>query len=128
MAIPLKHLFPLQQARLRRLELGRYIKFDGGGSYVAMAVLLALMGIALIAQTVRVAETGAEIFQLQKMQTKLTREHKTLMARQAAAQSMKRIEQYAKDTKMIPVQKAKLQYLLLQNDDGQLVVQGMVNR
>lgn len=65
MAIPLKQLFPLQQARLRRLELGRYIQLDGGRSYVAVALLLALMGVALVAQTVRVAQTGHEIDVLQ---------------------------------------------------------------
>jgi hypothetical protein len=127
MAIPLKQLFPLQQARLRRLELGRYIQLDGGRSYVAMALLLALMGVALIAQTVRVAETGEEINKLQVEHTKLIREQKALLLRKADAQSMQRIEKYAEDTGMIPVQSVDMQYLVLQNDHGLLIVHETVN-
>ncbi|RLT24023.1 MAG: hypothetical protein DWI30_02095 [Chloroflexi bacterium] len=127
MAIPLKQLFPLQQARLRRLELGRYIQLDGGRSYVAVALLLALMGVALVAQTVRVAQTGHEIDVLQEEQTSLMRERKALLLRKADAQSMQRIEKYAIDTGMIPVQSVDMQYLVLTNDRGQLVVNETVN-
>ena len=127
MAIPLKQLFPLQQARLRRLELGRYIQLDGGRSYVAVALLLALMGVALVAQTVRVAQTGHEIDVLQAEQTRLIREHKALLLRKADAQSMQRVEKYAIDTGMIPVQSVDMQYLVLKNDHGQLVVNDTVN-
>jgi hypothetical protein len=122
MAIPLKQLFPLQQARLRRLELGRYIQLDGGRSYVAVALLLALMGVALVAQTVRVAQTGHEIDVLQAEQTSLIRERKAMLLRKADAQSMQRIEKYAIDTGMIPVQSVDIEYLVLTNDRGQLVV------
>jgi cell division protein FtsL len=122
MAIPLKHLFPLQQARLRRLELERYIQLDGGRSYVAVALLLALMGVALVAQTVRVAQTGHEIDVLQTEQTRLKREHQALLLRKADAQAMQRIEKYAIDTGMIPVQSVDTQYLVLKKDHGQLVV------
>jgi hypothetical protein len=127
MAIPLKQLFPLQQVRLRRLELGRYIQLDGGRSYVAVALLLALMGVALVAQTVRVAQTGHEIDVLQAEQTQMIREHKALLLRKADAQSMQRIEKYAIDTGMIPVQSVDMQYLVLTNDRGQLVVNETVN-
>ena len=126
MAIPLKQLFPLQQARLRRLELGRYIQLDGGRSYVAVALLLALMGVALVAQTVRVAQTGHEIDVLQAEQTSLIRERKAMLLRKADAQSMQRIEKYAIDTGMIPVQSVDIEYLVLTNDRGQLVVNEMV--
>jgi hypothetical protein len=127
MAIPLKQLCPLQQVRLRRLELGRYIQLDGGRSYVAVALLLALMGVALVAQTVRVAQTGHEIDVLQAEQTQMIREHKALLLRKADAQSMQRIEKYAIDTGMIPVQSVDMQYLVLTNDRGQLVVNETVN-
>jgi hypothetical protein len=127
MAIPLKQLFPLQQARLRRLELGRYIQLDGGRSYVAVALLLALMGVALVAQTVRVAQTGHEIDVLQEEQTSLMRERKALLLRKADAQSMQRIEKYAIDTGMIPVKSVDMQYLVLTNDRGQLVVNETVS-
>jgi cell division protein FtsL len=126
MAIPLRQLFPLRQARLRQLELGRYIKFDGSRTYIALAILLALMGVATVAQTVRVAQTGHEIDVLLAKQTQLEREQKAMLLQIADAQSMQRIEKYAKDTNMIPNQEVTLQYMVLKNDRGQLVVESMV--
>jgi hypothetical protein len=85
------------------------------------------MGVALVAQTVRVAQTGHEIDVLQAAQTQLVREQKALLLRKADAQSMQRIEKYAIDTGMIPVQSVDMQYLVLKNDQGQLVVNNTVN-
>lgn len=126
MAIPLRQLFPLQQARLRRLELGRYIQFDGSRTYIALAILLALMGVATVAQTVRVAQTGHQIDVLLAKQTRLEREQKAMMLQIADAQSMQRIEKYAKETNMIPNQEVTLQYMVLKDDRGQLVVESTV--
>lgn len=126
MAIPLRQLFPLQQARLRRLELGRYIQFDGSRTYIALAILLALMGVATVAQTVRVAQTGHQIDVLLAKQTQLEREQKAMMLQIADAQSMQRIEKYAKETNMIPNQEVTLQYMVLKDDRGQLVVESTV--
>ena len=85
------------------------------------------MGVALVAQTVRVAQTGHEIDVLQEEQTSLMRERKALLLRKADAQSMQRIEKYAIDTGMIPVQSVDMQYLVLTNDRGQLVVTATVS-
>ena len=126
MAIPLRRLFPLPQARLRRLELGRYIQFDGSRTYIALAILLALMGVATVAQTARVAQTGHQIDQLLAEQQQIERDNKAMMLQIADAQSMQRIEKYAKDTKMIPNQDVKLQYMVLKSDHGQLVVESTV--
>jgi len=126
MAIPLRQLFPLQQARLRRMELGRYVQLDGSRTYIALALLLALMGIATVAQTVRVAQTGHEIDVLMAERTQLERDQKAMMLQIADAQSMLRIEQYAKDTNMVPNQNVPMQYMILKNEQGLLRVESMV--
>lgn len=126
MAIPLRQLFPLQQARLRRLELGRYVRLDESRTYIALALLLALMGIVTVAQTVRVAQTGHQIDMLLQERTQLEREQKTMMLQIADAQSMQRVEAYAKETNMIPNQDVTIQYMILKNDQGQMRVESMV--
>ncbi|MFM2307913.1 MAG: hypothetical protein RLY87_33 [Chloroflexota bacterium] len=92
------------------------------GAVIAFALLLAVMGIATIAQTVRVAQTGHEIDELIAEQTKLIRAHKSLMLRTADAQSMERIERYAEQTGMIPVQDTTVRFMILGVDKGQVVV------
>ncbi len=126
MAIPLRQLFPLQQARLRRLELGRYVRLDESRTYIALALLLALMGIVTVAQTVRVAQTGHQIDVLLQERIQLEREQKAMMLQIADAQSMQRIEAYAKETNMIPNQDVPIQYMILKNDQGQMRVESMV--
>ena len=126
MAIPLRQLFPLQQARLRRLELGRYVRLDESRTYIALALLLALMGIVTVAQTVRVAQTGHQIDMLLLERTQLERAQKTMMLQIADAQSMQRVEAYAKETNMIPNQDVTIQYMILKNDQGQMRVESMV--
>ena len=126
MAIPLRQLFPLQQARLRRLELGRYVRLDESRTYIALALLLALMGIVTVAQTVRVAQTGQQIDLRLQERIQLEREQKAMMLQIADAQSMQRIEAYAKETNMIPNQDVSIQYMILKNDQGQMRVESMV--
>ena len=92
------------------------------GAVIAFALLLAVMGIATIAQTVRVAQTGHEIDVLITEQTNLIRAHKSLMLRMADAQSMQRIERYAEQTGMIPVQDTAVRFMILGLDKGQVVV------
>ena len=92
------------------------------GAVIAFAVLLAVMGIATIAQTVRVAQTGHEIDVLIAQQTQLIRTHKALMLRMADAQSMQRIERYAEQTGMIPVQDTSVRFMILGVEQGQVVV------
>lgn len=92
------------------------------GMVIALALLLAVMGIATVAQTVRVAQTGHEIDVLSTERTKLIRAHKALLLRMADAQAMDRIERYAEQTGMIPVQDTQVRYMVLGNDKGQVVV------
>jgi len=44
----------------------------------------------------------------------------------ADAQSMLRIEQYAKDTNMVPNQNVPMQYMILKHEQGVLRVESMV--
>ncbi len=92
------------------------------GAIIAFALLFAVMGIATIAQTVRVAQTGHEIDVLIAQQTALVREHKALLLRMADAQSIQRIERYADQTGMIPVQDTSVRFMILGLDKGQVVV------
>jgi hypothetical protein len=114
MAIPLRQLIPLQQARLRRIEIGRYIKLNSSSAYIAVAILCALMGLALITQTVRVAQAGEEITALHKQRTKLEREQKDLKLRVARAQSIPYILDYVKASGMVPVSQIDVEYVVLE--------------
>ena len=53
MAVNVRKLFPLEQARERRLELMRYLRLDGGRYLIAAALLLSLMSLLSLGQTGR---------------------------------------------------------------------------
>lgn len=118
MAIPLRQLIPLQQARLRRIEIGRYIKLDSGSGYIAVAILCALMGLALITQTVRVAQIGSEISALQKQKTTLVRTQKDLQVRVAKAQSIPYILDYVTQNGMVPLSQVEVEYVVLEPSES----------
>lgn len=118
MAIPLRQLIPLQQARLRRIEIGRYIKLDSGSGYIAVAILCALMGLALITQTVRVAQIGSEISALQKQKTTLVRTQKDLQLRVANAQSIPYILDYVNKSGMVPLDQVDVEYVELEPSES----------
>jgi hypothetical protein len=118
MAIPLRQLIPLQQARLRRIEIGRYIKLDSGSGYIAVAILCALMGLALITQTVRVAQIGSEISALQKQKTTLMRTQKDLQLRVANAQSIPYILDYVNKSGMVPLDQVDVEYVVLEPSES----------
>jgi hypothetical protein len=118
MAIPLRQLIPLQQARLRRIEIGRYIKLDSGSGYIAVAILCALMGLALITQTVRVAQIGSEISALQKQKTTLVRTQKDLQLRVANAQSIPYILDYVNKSGMVPLDQVDVEYVVLEPSES----------
>ncbi len=114
MAIPLRQLISVQQSRARRLELGRYITLDRGRSYIAVAILCALMGFALIAQFTRVAQVGLEISTLRGTQAELEMQQKDLQLRIAEAQSNRRIQKYINESGMVPALKVDVVYLSIQ--------------
>jgi len=125
MAIPLRQLIPLQQARLRRIEIGRYFKLDSGSGYIAVAILCALMGLALITQTVRVAQVGEEITALHKQRTALVREQKNLKLRVAQAQSIPYILDYVNKSGMVPANQVDVEYVVLEPSESTLPVDNL---
>lgn len=128
MAIPLRHLFPLQQVRRQRWELNRYVQMGASRGYIVAAIFLAILGIATVGQTVRVAQTGHEIDKLLEKQTKLEREYKSMLLEIADAQSIARIEKYASESGMIPVQDTDVYYMVLKNDQGRIVVSQLMGQ
>lgn len=128
MAVPLRQLFPLQQVRRQRWELSRYVQMGASRGYIVAAIFLAILGVATIGQTVRVAQTGHEIDKLLREQTKLDREYKSMLLQIADAQSIERIEKYATDSGMIPVQDTEVYYMVLRNEQGQIVVSQLVEQ
>jgi cell division protein FtsL len=128
MAIPLRHLFPLQQVRQQRWELGRYVQMDASRGYIVAAIFLAILGLATIGQTVRVAQTGHEIDKLLREQIKLEREYKSMLLQIADAQSITRIETYATESGMIPVQDTEVYYMVLRSEQGRIVVSQQVEQ
>lgn len=128
MAIPLRHLFPLQQVRRQRWELSRYVQMGASRGYLVAAIFLAILGVATIGQTVRVAQTGHEIDKLLREQTKLEREYKSMILQIADAQSIERITKYADESGMIPVQDTEVYYMVLRNEQGQIVVSQLLEQ
>jgi hypothetical protein len=60
MAVNIRQLFPLQQARVRRSQLTRYLKLDGGRYLIAAALILAKLSQISLAQTGRLATQSYE--------------------------------------------------------------------
>src|SRR5437667_8160785 len=103
MAVNVRKLFPLEQARARRVELSRYLRLDGGRYLIAAALLLSLMSLISLGQTGQLAAKGYRIAQLQARQTELLRERGALQLRLSEAESLTAIEKRARDLHMRPM-------------------------
>ena len=55
MAVNIRQLFPLQQAKARRSQLARYLRLDGGRYLIGAALILSLMSLISLGQTGRLA-------------------------------------------------------------------------
>lgn len=113
MAVNLRQLFPLQDAKVRRLELGRYLRLDGGRYLIAAALILALMSIVALGQTGRLASQGHELTSLQDQRVALQRERNDLLLRLSQAQSLEGIEKRANELKLRPITTEQLRYVTL---------------
>lgn len=113
MAVNVRQLFPLQQAKERRVELSRYLRLDGGRYLIAAAVLLSLMSLISLAQTGRLATQGYEIAQLQTDKVTLQRERNDLLLRLSRAQSLENIERRAKDLQLRPITPDQARYITI---------------
>jgi hypothetical protein len=113
MAVNIRQLFPLQQAKVRRSQLTRYLKLDGGRYLIAAAVILAMLSLISLGQTGRLATQGYEIADLQRQQTELLRDHSSLQLRLSEAQSLEKIEGRAAALKLQPMAPEQARYITI---------------
>ena len=111
MAISLKPLYPLQEARERRIELGRYLKLDGGRYLIAAAMLLSLMSLVSLGQTGRLATQGYHIAQLEHTNATLLRERSKMQLQLSEAQSLGDIERRASEAGLRPMAPDQARYV-----------------
>jgi hypothetical protein len=95
MAVNIRQLFPLQQAKARRSQLPRYLRLDGGRYLIVAALVLSLMSLISLGQTGRLATQGYELAQMQAERTSLLRQRSALQLRLSEADSLLKIEQRA---------------------------------
>lgn len=111
MAVNIRQLFPIQQAKARRGQLARYLELDGGRTLIVAAVIFALLSLISLGQTGRLATQGYELANLQRTRTELLREHGALQLQLSEAQSLPAIEGRAKALNMQPMQPEQLRYI-----------------
>src|SRR5436853_7464639 len=103
MAVNIRQLFPLQQAKARRSQLPRYLQLDGGRYLIAAALLLSLMSLISLGQTGRLATKGYELAQLQAHKADLLRERSTLQLQLSEAQSLSAVQRRATEQHLRPM-------------------------
>jgi hypothetical protein len=113
MAVNVRKLFPLEQARERRLELMRYLRLDGGRYLIAAALLLSLMSLLSLGQTGRLATRGYQLAQLQIRQTELLRERSALLLQLSETESLKTVEKRAKMLNLRPMAPEQARYITI---------------
>lgn len=118
MAISLKPLYPLKDARERRVELGRYLKLDGGRFLIAAALLLSLMSLVSLGQTGRLATQGYQIAQLEHQKESLLRERSRLQLRLSEAQSLEDITRRAAEQQLRPMTPDQARYVTVAPGDA----------
>jgi hypothetical protein len=114
MAVNIRQLFPLRQAKARRSQLPRYLQLDGGRYLIAAALLLSLMSLVTLGQTGRLTAKGYEIAQLQQRKADLLRERSALQLRLSEAQSLASIERRAREMQMQPMDPQQARYLTIE--------------
>jgi hypothetical protein len=113
MAVNVRKLFPLEQARERRLELMRYLRLDGGRYLIAAALLLSLMSLLSLGQTGRLATRGYQLAQFQIRQTELLRERSALLLQLSEAESLQTVEKRAKMLNLRPMAPEQARYITI---------------
>ncbi len=113
MAVNIRELFPIRQAKERRIEIGRYLRLDGGRYLIAAALLLSLISLISLSQTGRLAAIGNDITSLQRQKTALLRERNDLLLRLSRAESLDGIERRAIDMKLRPLTQEQVRYITI---------------
>jgi hypothetical protein len=109
-AVNVRQLFPLQQARERRVEVGRYLRLDGGRSLIAAVLVLVLMSLISLGQTGRLASIGYQVSQLQRERTVLLREQSRLHLQLSRAQALNQIRTRADAQGLRPLTPDQVRY------------------
>ena len=113
MAVNVRKLFPLEQARARRIDLSRYLRLDGGRYLIAAVLLLSLISLISLGQTGRLATKGYQLAQLQTQQTELLRERSALLLQLSEAEALKSVEQRAKMLNLRPMAPEQARYITI---------------
>jgi hypothetical protein len=113
MAVNVRKLFPLEQAKARRIELMRYLRLDGGRYLIAAALMLSLMSLLSLGQTGRLATRGYQLAQLQIRQTELLRERSALLLQLSEAESLTTVEKRAKMLNLRPMAPEQARYITI---------------
>jgi hypothetical protein len=124
MAVNVRKLFPLEQARARRVELPRYLRLDGGRYLIAAALLLSLMSLLSLGQTGRLATKGYQLSQLQNQQKQLMRERSAMLLRLSEAESLTSVEKRARALNLRPMAPEQARYITIEEDGGQGIGDG----
>ena len=113
MAVNIRQLFPLQQAKVRRSQLPRYLRLDGGRYLIAAALILAMLSLISLGQTGRLATQGYQLAELQAERTQLLRERSALQLRLSEGQSFLKIEGRAAALKLQPISPEQVRYITI---------------
>ncbi|MBK9713697.1 MAG: hypothetical protein IPO81_20720 [Kouleothrix sp.] len=113
MAVNIRQLFPLQQAKARRSRLPRYLRLDGGRYLIAAALIFSCLSLISLGQTGRLATQGYEMAQLQAEHTDLLRQRNALQLRLSQAQSLEQIQRRAADMHLRPMAPEQARYITI---------------
>ena len=116
MAVNIRELFPLRQARAQRLQMPRYLKLDGGRYLIAAVLVLSFMSMLTLGQTGQLASKGYTISQLQNQQTLLLRQRSSLQMSLSEHQSLDSVKQRAQEMGMRPVAPEQIRYVTIEPD------------
>jgi hypothetical protein len=114
MAVNIRELFPLRQAKARRIEIGRYLRLDGGRHLIAAALLLSMISLISLNQTGRLAAIGYDITTLQQRKTILLRERNDMLLRLSQAQSLDTVRKRAEEQKLRPLTADQVRYMTVE--------------
>jgi|HigsolmetaAR202D_1030399.scaffolds.fasta_scaffold32997_2 hypothetical protein len=114
MAVNVRKLFPLEQARARRLDLTRYLRLDGGRYLIVAALLLSLISLISLGQIGQLASKGYQLADLEAQQTELLRERSALLLKLSEAQALRSIDQRARELQMGPMTPDQARYILIE--------------
>jgi hypothetical protein len=113
MAVNIRQLFPLQQAKERRDALLRALHLDGGRHLIAAIILIIVLSLVSLGQTGRLASQGYEITRLNDKKALLLRERNAMLLQLSQAQSLNSIQQRANELQLRPLTTDQVRYITI---------------